>query len=174
MIDLRLEYVGGGTFRCRSKLDFELCGQKLRDGEKVRAKITNQRSVKQNEFFHSLIELAWENQRAGPQLPSWRHLKSWLLIQVGHCTVKEFDPRVLGPSVASYLRQVFDTVDFTSETVGDREIIRMKVAKTVNFKEVSSEEMSEIVDKVVAIICTDIVPGSSPDEILNMAKAKAA
>lgn len=170
MLDLRLEYVGGGQFRTRSKLDYELCCSELENGEHVRAKVTHQRSVRQNDYFHGLIEAAWENQRGGPQLPSWRHLKSWLLIQVGHCDVRQFSARAMTPDVAAYLRQQFDTVDFTT----DGKSIFMKTAKSVSFKATSGDEMSEIVDKVVAIICTEIVPGVDPETIMSMARERAA
>ena len=103
-IDLQLEHIGGGQFRCRSKLDFELASENFAKGERVRAKVTRLRSVKQNAFFHAIVETAFENQRAGPLLPTWRHLKSWLLIKIGHCDVKEFEPKAMTPAVAAYLR----------------------------------------------------------------------
>lgn len=173
MIDLRLTYEGNGVFRAIGKLDHELCANELEQGERVRAKVTRQRSVRQNDFFHALIEAAFENQRGGPSLPSWRHLKSWLLIQADHCTVKRFRADAMTPQVAAYLRTLFDTVDFTA----DDEWIYFKVAKTVAFQGPTapdSEEMGRIVDKVVAIICTEIVPGLKPEEILELAKEKAA
>lgn len=170
MLDLRLEHVGGGQFRTRFKLDFDLCAAELEPGEHVRAKVTKQRSVRQNDYFHALIEAAFENQRGGPVLPSWRHLKGWLLIQVGHCDVKQFSARSMTPDVAAYLRKQFDTVDFST----DGQSIFMKTARSVSFKACDAEAMGKAVDDVVALICTDIVPGCSPDEILKMAKEKAA
>lgn len=172
MLDLRLEHVGGGQFRTRSKLDYELCCSELEPGEHVRAKVTHQRSVRQNDYFHALIEAAWENQRGGPQLPSWRHLKSWLLIQVGHCDVKRFDARAMTPAVAEHLRRCFETVDFTTDGTS----ILMKTAHSVRFGAggASADEMSQIVERVVALICSDIVPGCTPDAIMTMAREKAA
>ena len=170
MLDLRLEHIGGGQFRPRSKLDYELCCKELEPGEHVRAKITHQRSVRQNDYFHALIEAAWESQRGGPQLPTWRHLKSWLLIQAGHCDVKQFALNAMTAEVAAHLRRTFDTLEFTT----DGKSIFMKVARSVSFKATNSAEMKEIVDKVVAIICTEIVPGMDPDTIMNQARERAA
>lgn len=169
-IDLRLVHVGGGRFQAASKLDFELCCKELDNGERVRAKVTHQRSVQQNEFFHALVEAAFENQRGGPQLPSWRHLKHWLLIKAGHCDVTRFDPGSMTPAVAAWLRKTFDTVDFTT----DGHSIFMKVARSVSFKSATADEMRHVVDSVVSIICEEIVPGCTPEQIMDMAKQKAA
>lgn len=170
MLDLRLEHIGQGQFRTRSRLDYELCCTELDDGEHVRAKVTRRRSVQQNEFFHALIEAAWENQRGGPPQPTWRHLKGWLLIQVGHCNVKRFDAGAMTPAVASYLRQSFETVDFTT----DGKAITMKVAKSVSFRRCDAAEMAGVVDRVVELICSVIVPGTTPAEIMSAAKTRAA
>lgn len=160
-LDLQLEYIGGGGFRTRSRLDFELAEKTFGAGERVRAKVTHQRSVTQNAFFHAVIQSAFDNQRAGPFLPSWKHLKSWLLIKVGHCDVKQFSPEAMKPEVAAYLRGIFDTVDFTT----DGKSIWMKTAKSVSFKELGSDGMKRIVDEVIEVICTDICPGIDPDEL---------
>lgn len=173
MLDLRLRFDRSlGAFRPAGKLDYELANGEYEDGELVRAKTSHARSVRQNDYFHALVEAAYDNQRGGPQLPSWRHLKSWLLIQAGHCDVKKFEPRSLTPAVAAYLRQQFDTVDFTT----DGDAIYMKTARSVRFGRggPSHDEMSAIVDRVVALICTDIVPGCSPDEMMSAARARAA
>lgn len=170
MIELGLIYNGNGTFRLRTHFDFKLCQKNFEDGEALRAKVDHQRSVKQNAYFHALIQAAWENQRCGPQFPTWEHMKSWLLIQAGHCDVKHFDPGSMTPQVAAYLRNVFDTVDFTTD--GNR--ITMKTAKSVSFKRCDAAVMKEVVDRVAEIICTDIIPGARPNELFDMAKEKAA
>lgn len=170
MLDLRLRYLGGGKFQAAGRLDFELAGKELDDGEVVRAKITHQRSIKQNAFFHALIAAAWENQRGGPKLPSWEHLKGWLLIQVGHCEVKQFSAKAMTAEVAQHIRRTSPMVDFTT----DGESIFMKTAKSVSFKSTSADEMGPIVDAVVSLICTEIVPGVKPEQLLDMAKERAA
>lgn len=167
MLDVYLIHAGGGALRPASKMDFELITGSVGPNEKVRAKITKRRSVQQNEFFHALIEAAFENQRGGPNLPTWRHLKSWLLIKAGWCDVYEFPPDAMTPQVAAILRRVFDTVDFTT----DGKKIWLKVARSVRFHGgADSDEMREIVDQIVEIITTEIVPGVKPDDLLNMAR----
>lgn len=165
MPDLRLRYEGNGAFRVASKLDLELAERTFQPQEFVRAKASRQRSVRQNDFFHALIEAAFDNQRGGPLLPTWRHLKSWLLIQAGHCDVTTFEPSAMTPAVAKALRATFDNVDFTHD--GRR--IYMKVARSVRFDGPDSDEMSAIVDRVVEIIAAHIVPGVDPASLLAMA-----
>jgi len=170
MLDLRLKYLGGGKFQTAGSLDFDLCGKELDEGETVRARVTHQRSVKQNAFFHALIAAAWENQRGGPQFPSWEHLKGWLLIKVGHCDVKQFAANAMTAEVARHIRLTNPMADFTT----DGESIFMKTAKSVSFKSTSAEEMAPVVDAVVALICSEIVPGVTPAQLLGMAKDRAA
>lgn len=177
MLDLRLKYMGGGTFQTATRLDFDLACDEYEQGETVRAQTSHARSVNQNRYFHCLIESAWENQRGGPRLPSWRHLKSWLLIQAGHCDVRRFSARSMTPEVAKFLRQAFDTIDVTADRKTGEIIV--KVARTVRFGRggPSSEEMGEVVDRVVALICDPhdgIVPGMDPASIMDHAKARAA
>lgn len=168
-LDLQLEYLGGGGFRTRSKLDFELASKEFEQGERVRAKVTRQRSVRQNAYFHALIETAYDNQSAGPLLPTWRHLKSWLLIQVGHCDVKAFSPESMKPEVAAYLRSMFETVDFTT----DGKSIFMKTARSVNFTNgANAEEMKAIVDQVIEVIVTSICPGMDANQLRSVADEK--
>lgn len=169
-VQLRLIYNGNGTFRVREHLDFKICQEQFGAGEVLHAKVTHQRSLKQNDYFHALIQAAWENQRSGPHLPTWEHLKHWLLIQADHCDVFELEPSSMTPQVAAIFRKTFDTVDFTEK--GGR--IFMKVAKSVSFKKCDGEAMKQVVDRVVAIICEEIVPGARPQDIFEMAKTKAA
>lgn len=177
MLDLRLEYAGGGQFRCGSKMDFDLCNAALVAGERVRAKVSKVRSVRQNDFFHALIQAAHENQRGGPDCPTWLHLKSWLLIEVGHCDevriatpgMTETAVRALVPGIVAALKQRVDNIGVFYDRRGAALIMRF--AKSVSFRAVTSDDMKEIVDKVTAIICTTIVPGLDPETIFNMAKA---
>lgn len=177
MLDLRLRHMGGGTFQTATRLDFEAAVAEYGEGETVRAKTSHARSVRQNAFFHALVEAAYENQRGGPKLPSWRHLKSWLLIRAGHCEVKRFEPEAMTPEVARFLRSTFDTIHVTVDRRTNE--ILVKVARTVQFGKdgPSADEMGEVVDRVVALICdpTDgIVPGMDPAAIMDHAKSRAA
>ncbi|MEO0943230.1 MAG: hypothetical protein AAFY06_00110 [Pseudomonadota bacterium] len=158
MLDLRLEYAGEGNFVCRTRFDRELVDDKLKAGERVRAKVTRPRSARQNDFFHAIVEAAFDNQRAGPQFPTWRHLKSWLLIQVGHCEVKTFPVTAMTPSVAAWLRRQHDNIDFAHD--GDH--IYAYTAKSISFAACGGEKMDEIVDAVIVRIINDICPGMDP------------
>jgi len=170
MLDLRLRYQGGGRFQAATKLDFDLAEAQVEREVLLRAKISHPRSLRQNAYFHALIEAAYDNQRGGPKVADWRHLKAWLLIQIGHCEEHRFKRGALTPEVAKLLRQKVDTVE-TNVNKRTGEIV-LRFAKPT--RDLSSEEMSELVDKVVALICTKIVPGMDPESILNMAKSKAA
>ena len=179
MLDLRLRHEGGGRFQTATRLDLDLSSQ-LEHGETLRARITRKRSVQQNEFFHALIETAHENQRGGQIMPSWRHLKSHLLIAVGHCDEARIalhecsaaTAAIVAKGMTAELRRRFDTVE-TSYDRRRHEIV-MRFAKSVAFSEVSRERMAEIVDAVTAIICSDIVPGTTPEQLFDIAKRRAA
>jgi hypothetical protein len=168
-MELQLKHLGEGRFQTASRLDFELSSKTFDQGEMVKAVVTKRRSVKQNNFFHALVEAAWDNQRGGPMLPTWRHLKSWLLINVGHCTVKEFSAKAMTPDVAAFFRTNFDTVDFST----NGRTIFVKIAKSVSFTKAEAEIMRKVTDDVVALICSDIVPGITADDLLTMAKQES-
>lgn len=171
MLDLRLRYQGGGTFQTATRLDFDLAEREYAAGDFVRSQQSRPRSVRQNNTFHAMIEVAWENQRGGPTLPTWRHLKSHVLIEIEHCDVHRFKPGSLTPEVAAALRKQFDMVDFAQDRVtGD---ILMRFARSISFKSVTSDEMSDIFDKAAAYICLRIVPGITPDALVRMARSRA-
>jgi hypothetical protein len=178
-VDLRLVHTGGGNFRPRTKLDFELCLSTFDDGEMVRAKVSKARSVRQNGYFHALIQAAFENQRGGPQVETWEHLKSWLLIEAGHCdevrinvgSMSEADAKTVAGGMARELKRRFDTVGVSYDR-SSKEVV-MRFARSVAFRAVDREKMGEIVDRVVAVICTVVVPGVDPETIMNQAKARA-
>jgi hypothetical protein len=166
MIELRLRYQGEGRFIPASRLDYEMAEGKIERGSSVIAKITKPRSIRQNNYFHALIEYAFENQRAGPHLPTWRHLKSWLLIRADWCTVQEFDPGSMSKEMAAWLRRQFDTVDVT--TNGEK--IFVKVARSVSFSRADADTFAPVMDKVIALICSEIVPGMKPEDLVAEAK----
>lgn len=163
-MEVQLRYMGGGRFQ--SMTGQTVFGE-IKIGDVLRCKITRARSNPQNRFFHSLVRHAYDNQTGdGPLLPSWEHLKYWLLIQAGHCTVQVFDPRAMTPEVAKWLRELDPAMDFTH----DRNSIYAKRAKSIAFRAADQDQMNPIVDRVTEIICNDIVPGVDPDELFKMAK----
>lgn len=179
MLDLRLRYEGNGRFQVATRMDFDLVNQEFEPGALVRAKASQPRSLRQNAYFHALIEKAYENQRGGPKLPTWRHLKAYLLVEIDHCTesrvkipkgasVESTIPLVSG--IVRALRQEYDTAWVTLDP--KRQEIVLRFAKPT--KNLTQEEMSDVMDKVVSRICLEIVPGMDPTTILNMAKADAA
>lgn len=173
--------MGQGRFQTAQRLDFDLANKEFSSGELARAKIMRPRSVRQNNFLHALIEAAFENQRGGPQLPTWRHLKSYLLVSIGHCdevrtqlprgTNREEAVRFTG-SLAGALRRNYDTV-WTTLDLKRSEVV-MRFAKPTDFGSVDADEIREIVDGVVALICTEIVPGAEPEKLLNEARGRTA
>lgn len=178
MLDLRLEYQGGGTFQTRNRLDFDLASKNLRPREHVRAKVTRSRSIRQNDFFHALIEAAHENQHRGRQFENWRHLKSWLLIECGHCDEVRISlqgvpsksvAQIVTP-IAAVLRQCSHVV-MTSYDPAKHEMV-LRIARSVAFDKTNSDAMTAIVDRVVSLICTEIVPGADPEDIRKAAKER--
>lgn len=172
MLDLRLRCEAAGLFRVASKNDFDLASE-VEVGEMVRAKLFKARTLNQNNLLHALCEAAFDNHRGGPrpeEVPTWRHMKSWLLIEAGHCDVKRFRRGSMTPEVAKHLRQQVDTVHFTvSNKTGE---ILMKTARRT--RNLSRDDMGELIDRVEAIIRAEVVPGVERDQLLNMARSKAA
>ena len=180
MLDIQLRYKGQGVFQTAASLDFRLANDELEAGEMVRARVSRLRSVRQNNLFHALIQAAFDNQRGGPDLPSWEHLKAWLLIQAEHVNEKRVfvgnlslkEAKAAGTAIAAALRGGSDYVAIAYDP-NTHEFVE-RSAKSVSFRKVTSDEMAAIMDKVVEIVCTEIVPGMDPESILNMARSKAA
>lgn len=178
-IDLKLEHVGGGQFRCRTRLDFDLCTREFGPGEPVRASITKRRSVRQNAFFHALVGAAFENQRSGPRCETAAHLKSWLLIEAGHCDevrlsvagMNERDATAVARGMTAELKRRFDTVAVSFDPKS-REIV-MRFARSVSFRAADAEMFSGIVDRVAEIICAQIVPGTTPEQLFSEARERS-
>jgi hypothetical protein len=178
MLDLRLEYIGNGQFRAATGLDYRLCLDKFQQGDKLKAKVTQPRSVRQNALFHALIQAAYENQRGGPRLDSWEKLKAYLLIEAGHTEERRFSIGSISPALAALvcggfaqvIRQRHEYMAAGIDT--QRNEVVMRFAKSVSFAKCDSPTMGAITDKVVAHICTDIVPGMDPASIMNMARER--
>lgn len=178
MLDLRLEYLGNGKFQTLYPTDFEDAEKSLTGGDKLRAQLTHQRSVRQNNYFHALVQSAYENQRGGKKLPTWRHLRSHLLIAAGHCTEKRvslkgvpanmIEPMLV--SQAKVLRSFSDVLEISYDKRNGDVVYR--AAKSWSFRETGSAEATKILDRVVAHICAEIVPGLDPARLTREARLR--
>jgi len=177
VIEHRLIYRGGGTYQTASRMDLELAERTFHVGEECAGKISHKRSVKQNNTFHVMIQYAHDNQRSGPILPSWEHLKKWLLIEAGHYSERRFNLSglneaqavIAGKALAQCMRSRDDYVAIaydrhTSELVE-------RTAKSVRFTAVMADDMRELFDRVAHIICDQIMPGMEPDRLVEEAKS---
>lgn len=181
MIEARLIYRGGGTYQTATRLDLELAERTFQVGEECAASVSHKRSVRQNNTFHMMIRYAHENQRKGNPLPSWEHLKKWLLIEVGHYAERRFQvgdlvgelttrqATAVGKMLAQALRSRDDYVAIAySPSTGD---FIERTAKSVRFTAALSDEMTELFDKVAHLICQEIIPGTEPEDLVEAAKA---
>jgi hypothetical protein len=146
----------------------------------IRVKLTRMRSVRQNAFFHALIQAAFENQRGGPKVDTWEHLKGWLLVEAGHFDEARFSIGSIHPSVAAlvgggFAKEMRKRWSYMATGVDTkRNEIYMRFPQSVSFKSCDAERMKQVVDRVTAIICTEVVPGMDPETIMKMSTARAA
>jgi hypothetical protein len=181
MLEQRLIYRGGGSYQTATRLDLELAERTFQAGEECAARVTHKRSVRQNNTFHVMIQYAHDNQRAGPLLPSWEHLKKWLLIKAGHYSERRFgigDARAkmtheqivaIGKMLAHAFRSRDDYVAIAYDPKTEEFVER--TAKSVRFTAAMSDEMKELFGRVAEIICREIIPGTDPEELIEAAKA---
>lgn len=180
MIDLRVEYMGGGKFQTLTPTDYEEAERSLTRGDKVRAQLTHQRSVRQNAYFHALVQCAYENQRGGNKLPSWRHLRSHLLIAAGHCheervSLNGVPDKLVTPllqNTARVLRRHSDLLEISLDRKSNDVVFR--AAKSWSFRETNSDVASAVLNKVIAHICSEIVPNLDPTRLTREAKARVS
>lgn len=173
MLDVRLRYQGNGRFQSHTLVDFKKISEGLEEGDVVRAKLTNARTHTQNNTLHWLAQMAWENHQPGcppdPELvPTWEHMRSWLLIAAGHCDVEEFKRGEIAPAAAERLRKRYNTVMWTVRG----QTVFMKTARSTS--NLSREEFSDLLDRILDVIGTKVIPGVDMDSLKEMAKAKAA
>jgi hypothetical protein len=177
-IELHVWRHGDGALHAATPLDDQIIS-KLPRGQRYVAKLMLPRSHRQNNLLHGIIQAAFANQRGGPQVESWEALKGWLLIQAGHCTETAIDLRGMRPSAAAAMagavaaalreRSTFAEVAISRE----RSALLIRTPKSVSFKKADSETMQPVVDRVLDIICTQVVPGTTPEQVMDMARRKA-
>lgn len=175
MIELKMLSKGDGSLVPASPLDRNIVLTRLEPGKAVKVAITKQRSVRQNNMFHALVQAAHDNQRAGPQCETWEHLKAWLLIRAGHCHEQRIPlgnmsaaaaTQIMAP-LASFTRRVTPVIEYVHDR--KRNELVMRSAKSWKFSEADHERATEVLDRVIAIICADIVPGVDPMTLLDWA-----
>lgn len=170
MLDLRLRYEGNGVFRVATKEDAQKAEREFDAGEAIKARCTKRFTVTQSALFHAMCRIAFDNQTTTqPGLPSWRHLKSWLKIQAGHCDVVVFTDG-FSAEAAKYLRRKYDTMDFTMNIKTGA--VTMKTARSLT--ELSKDDMGVLIDKAKAVIEQHIIPGVDLDELMVEARRKVA
>lgn len=164
MIELRLRIDDQGRFVPATRIDFERATAAFDPGTVVNAKLTKRRSTPQNAWFHAVVQRAFANQTGGPSreiVPTWEHLKHWLLIEVGHCSVDKFEPEALTPRVAAWLRRRDPTVQFF---VGKDHCIYAKTALSVSYRACGPAVFTQVANDVIDIIAERIVPGTQRED----------
>lgn len=160
MLDLQLIHLGNGRFATASKLDHDLAATLPANG-KVRAKITQPRSVDEHRWFFAVIAKAFENNRAGPspdECPTPEHLRAWLLIKAGHCDTQTFEPQAVTAPVVRWMKQV-QPMTFWSVTRDGHIIAR--TAKSISFSKADEALFNPIANRVIDIIIEEVVPGTT-------------
>lgn len=165
MLDLRLKFISPGHFVTATNADFNAASAEYSLGQEVIARTSTRRSGRQNNYFHVLIQNAYASQQAGPQQPSWEHLKAHVLNAIGHCDQKRFEPEAMTKDAAQAIRTAFYVEFFVDGKT--HEIIMKTPRRTRNL---SKEAMGDLIDKSIDYICREIVPGADPDDLRAMAK----
>jgi hypothetical protein len=179
-LTLELAYQGDGAFRTARPFDYRLAQKQLGEGELIRVNVTRGRSSKQNRMFHALIQAALDNQVHGPMLETADHMKAYLLIRAGHCNETRIplgkqsakETMFVARRMSAFLRQHYDFCETAYDDARSELVLR--VAKPWRFSKTDHETANSVMERVVSEIVTNIVPGVTPDELLNMAKSEAA
>lgn len=179
---LRMRYEGDGVFRAATKLDYEKCLEAYSQGDVLRAELSRPRSITQNNYFHALVEAAWDNQRGGPRFGNWRTLKGYLLVRAEHSTERRMKlprgtPRsvavAIGSGLALLIRHSADYIGISYDPKANEIVARFPGSMKFHGPDaLSSDDASEIIDKVIALICTEIVPGADPKLLVGEARSR--
>jgi hypothetical protein len=165
MLDLRLKFISPGHFVTATKADFDAASAEYKPGQEIIARTSSRRSGRQNSYFHVILQNAHASQQAGPQQPTWEHLKAHVLNAVGHCDVKRFEARAMTREATQAIRAAFHVEFFVDRKTN--EIIMKTPRRTRNL---GKEEMGALIDKALDYICREIVPGTDPEDLRAMAK----
>jgi len=160
MQTLAMTYEGNGQFRVANRAALEHAVSFMRQGEVYQFQRIKPRSRQQHRWFFALVQAAYDNQTAGPVFGDSERLRKWLLCKANWCRTRTFPPQAMTREVAAWLREESADMDFTVDRhTGE---IHAHVAKSIAYRACPHEQMCIIADKVVDIICAQIVPGTSP------------
>ena len=160
MLELRLLHTSTGVFTTANRASLEEARTFLKPQTVYSVTLTQPSSNKQSALLHVACQLAFDNQRAGPEVASWRNLKSLVLCMVGHCTEYRFPQGSMSVEVAHVIRQGADMPIITQSRTGE---IVMRAANTT--RGMSMEDYSELLDKVLAKLSEVFVPGMDIEDL---------
>lgn len=177
-VELRVGYFGDGKFRASTMTDLIEANSNLKAGRTYKASLTEPKTDEQNNYLHVLCQIAFDNQRTGIKLPTWKHLRNHLLVRADYCFADVADlkgvppemvTRVLAPTVKA-MRRFSDTIFINYDPKTESAIVRAPKSWSV----ATMEEASEALDKIVAIITTEFVPGLDLEALRLEAKERIA
>lgn len=179
-LTLELTYGGDGSFRTASPFDYKLAQRALGEGEVIRVSVSRGRSSKQNRMFYALVQAALDHQVHGPMLETADHMKAYLLIRAGHCNESRIplskqsakETMFAARRMSAFLRQHYDFCE--TQYDDKRSDLVLRVAKPWRFSRTDHETATAVMERVVKEICENIVPGTTPEQLLDMAKQEAA
>lgn len=166
MPELRLTYTGDGVFMTANRASLAEAAF-LKPGVVYNAAFSQQSSPKQSALLHAACKAAYDNQQAGPECSSWRHLKSWVLCAIGHCSEARWPAGAITPEAAHTIRQGNDLLVFTQTKSGE---VIMRTAETT--AGLDMEAYRDLLDKVLDKILTVFLPGVELEDLMDMIGAK--
>lgn len=182
MLDVWLRYEGNGLFKAMRESMATVAAQ-CRPGGRVRARMTQPRTLDQNALFHSAIQRAFDNQRGGPVFDNWEQLKGYLKVKAGWSDEKRIsfdtlgmkkparrDVALFGSALALALRWQANYVA-VSYCPADNCLV-LRFPRTT--RHASIEEMSGLLNSVSELIAAEIVPGVEIKQLFEMARGEAA
>ena len=177
MLEMRLRYLGKGAFQTLTKDDYQTAESHYEIGDKCKSRQTSPRTAEQGAYFHAMVQLAFENQNAGPSLEHWRQLKGWLLVGIGHVRERRIEvpdrDRRLAAAMGKGIAQALWSPESYAKTSYDPNTAEI-VIRVPDTTKVNREKMSELIEATKAKIVAEIMTGADPDALFEMAKQRAA
>jgi hypothetical protein len=180
VFEIPLQYLGNGQFNTVSRAGAKVADAECEKGETFRAQFTRYRSIDQNNFFHGLIDAVFNTltDEQAEEFTDPRHLKEWLLIEAGH--IKE-DRIALGKSAPERKAMKPVVEAMTASLRRQRQVIKVlynekrheliiRYAGEWRFSKLDHDRATEITQRVVEIICDRLLPGSTPENVFEVAE----